>query len=131
MIKKATWNLLHAYIDANSQILIDEYPGDILQAKSKLKYQCASIIFVEQIRYNRLFQQVIHKVRESAINYIKIFKCTKAFLISVINSYSGDHLMHTFLYNFHQGGNYSTLIAMHQAELSRKEFLLIKIIIYI
>ena len=25
--KKATWNLLHAYIDAYSQILIDEYTG--------------------------------------------------------------------------------------------------------
>ena len=26
--KKATWNLFHAYIDAHSQIWIDEYPGD-------------------------------------------------------------------------------------------------------
>ena len=26
--KKATWNLLHAYIDAYSQILIYEYTGD-------------------------------------------------------------------------------------------------------
>ena len=24
--KKATWYLLHAYIDAHSQILVDEYP---------------------------------------------------------------------------------------------------------
>ena len=26
--KKATWNLLHAYIYSHGQILIDEYPGD-------------------------------------------------------------------------------------------------------
>ena len=30
--EKATWNLLHSYIDANSQRLIDEYPGDGVQA---------------------------------------------------------------------------------------------------
>ena len=30
--KKDTWNLLHAYLDAHSQILIDEYPGDGVQA---------------------------------------------------------------------------------------------------
>ena len=26
--KTSTWNLLYAYIDAHSQILIDEYPVD-------------------------------------------------------------------------------------------------------
>ena len=35
--KNVTWNLLHAYIDAHSQILIDEYPGDVVQATSRLK----------------------------------------------------------------------------------------------
>ena len=34
--KKATWNLLHSYIDANSQISIDEKPEYILQAISIL-----------------------------------------------------------------------------------------------
>ena len=30
--KNATWNLSHAYIDAYSQMLIYEYPGDGVQA---------------------------------------------------------------------------------------------------
>ena len=29
--------------------------------------------------------------------------------------------MHTFLYNFHQGGKYSALIPSHQAELRKEE----------
>ena len=29
--------------------------------------------------------------------------------------------MHTFLYNFHQGGKYSAQISSHQAELRREE----------
>ena len=29
--------------------------------------------------------------------------------------------MHTFLYNFHQGGKYSAQIASHQVELRREE----------
>ena len=35
--KEATWNLLHAYIDAHSQLLIDVYPGDGVQAISRLQ----------------------------------------------------------------------------------------------
>ena len=34
--KNATWDLLHAYIDAHSQILIDEYPVNVVQAVSIL-----------------------------------------------------------------------------------------------
>ena len=30
--KNPTWKLLHAYIDSNSKILIDECPGDRVQA---------------------------------------------------------------------------------------------------
>ena len=30
--KKATWNILHAYIDAHSQKIIDKYPGDGVHA---------------------------------------------------------------------------------------------------
>ena len=29
--KKSTWILLHVYIDAHSQILTYEYPGDVVQ----------------------------------------------------------------------------------------------------
>ena len=37
--KKATWNLLHTFIYAHSQILFDEYPGDVVQAISILQYK--------------------------------------------------------------------------------------------
>ena len=46
--KKATWNLLHTYIDAHSQRLIDEYTGDGVHAISRLKYQCANMTFSEK-----------------------------------------------------------------------------------
>ena len=63
--KKVTWNLLRAYIYANTQILIDEYPEDGVQAISRLKSKCANMNFSNQSRYNRLFQQVIHKGGDS------------------------------------------------------------------
>ena len=59
--RSSTWNLLHAYIDARSQILTNEYPGDGLQAISRLQSQCAKLTFSDKIRYNTLFQQVIQK----------------------------------------------------------------------
>ena len=62
--------------------------------------------FADQIRCNKLFQKVIHKVGESEINYIKRFQNTKALAISVGYIYSENQLMHTFLDNFQQGGNY-------------------------
>ena len=70
--KKAIWNLFRAYIDAHSQIAIDEYPRYGVQAISILQYQCANMTFSEKIRYNRLFHNVLHKGGESAINYIYI-----------------------------------------------------------
>ena len=75
---KVTLNFLHAYIDENSQRLIYEYPGDGLQAITRLKYQCANVNFYENIRYNITFQQVVHKGGESEINYINIFQNAKA-----------------------------------------------------
>ena len=41
-------NLLHTYMDANSQILIDEYTGDGAKAISRLKYECANMTFSEK-----------------------------------------------------------------------------------
>ena len=35
--ENVTWNLLYAYIDAHSQILMYEYPGGGLQDTSRLK----------------------------------------------------------------------------------------------
>ena len=59
--------------------------------------------FSDQIRYNKLFQKVIHMGRESEIHYIKIFQNAKAMEISVENSYTEYQLMHNVLYNFYQG----------------------------
>ena len=77
--------------------------------------------FADKSGYERTFQQVTHKGGESAINYIKIFQNAHALSVSVENIYSEDQLMHTFLDNFHQGGNYSAQIASHQAELRRED----------
>ena len=52
--------------------------------------------FDDQIRYDRRFYQVIHKVGKSGINYIKIFHNAKALAISVENSYFEDQLIQTF-----------------------------------
>ena len=82
--------------------------------------------FFDKSRYDKTFQQVIHKGGESAISYIKIFQNAHAFSIYVGNSYSKDQLMHTFLDNFHQDGKYSTQISSHQAELRREEKLQIQ-----
>ena len=53
--ENATWNNFHAYIDAHSQRLIDEYTGYGVQDISIIKYQFAKKPFDEQIRYNILF----------------------------------------------------------------------------
>ena len=77
--------------------------------------------FAYQIRYNRLFHQVIHRGGESEINFIKIFQNYKNLEISVGNSYSEDQLMQNLLDNFQQGGKFSDHITSHQVELSREK----------
>ena len=76
--KKFTWNLLRAYIDAHSQILIDEFPGYGIQDISIVQPQCANMTCSDQSRYNRMFQQLVHKGGESEINYVKRFHNDKA-----------------------------------------------------
>ena len=97
--KNDTWNLSHAYLDAYIQRLIEDYTGDIVQAISRLKHQCANMTFADRSRYNITFQQVIHKGGYSTINYIKIFHNTKATEISVGNIYSEDQLCTFFWKN--------------------------------
>ena len=70
--------------------------------------------FADKIRYDRHFQQDTHKGEESAMNYINGFQNAQALSFSVVNSYYEDQFMHIFLYNFHQGGKYTTQIASHQ-----------------
>ena len=103
--KKATWNLFHEYIYAHSQILFDKCPGDVVPAISIFQSQCANIKFSDQSIYNRMFQQVLHKGRESEINYNKSFQNAKALEISVENSSTEDQLVHTFLDHFQKSGN--------------------------
>ena len=54
------------------------------------------------------------------MNYIKIFQNAQALSVSVVKSYTEDHLMHIFLGNFHQGGKYNAQIESHQADLRRE-----------
>ena len=60
------------------------------------------------------------------MNYIKKFHNAHALSVSAVISYSEDQMMHTFMYNFHQGVKCSAQLANHQAELRREENLLIK-----
>ena len=77
--------------------------------------------FSDISRYDSTFQQVTHKGGKFMTNYIKRFQNAHALSFSVGNSYSEDQVMHTFLDNFCQGGEYSAQIASHQAELRREE----------
>ena len=47
--KQVIWNLLHAYIYAHRQMLIDEYPGGGVEAITNLKYQCSNMTFPEKL----------------------------------------------------------------------------------
>ena len=112
--KKTTWNLFHAYIDAHSQILIDGCTGYGAQAISRLKCQCENMTFSGQSRYSRMFQQVLHKGGEPAINYIIIFHNAKSLAVSVGNIYTEDQLNQNFLDSLHKGRNYYAQIETHQ-----------------
>ena len=80
--KKATWNLLHAYIDAHSQILTDGCIGDGVQAILILQSQYTNMTFYYQSRYNGMFQQVVHKGGDSEIDYIQRHQSAKTLEIS-------------------------------------------------
>ena len=112
---------MHACIYAYSKILIDEFPGDEVQAIPRFKFQCTNITFAYQIGYNIMIQQVINKGGESSLSYIKIFQNAKALSISVGNIYTENQLMHTFLDNYQKFGKYSTQIVSHQEKLWREE----------
>ena len=55
------------------------------------------------------------------MNYIKRFQNTQDLEVSVVNTYSQEQPIHTFLDNFHQGGKYSAQRSSQQAELRREE----------
>ena len=56
--------------------------------------------FADQNIYSRIFQQVVHKGGESAINLIIIFQNSQALKFSVGNSYTKDQLTQKFLRQF-------------------------------
>ena len=114
-------NLLHANSCVHSRRLIAEFPEYGIKCMEKLQSHCANMTFADKIRYDRTFRQVKHKGGESVINYIKIFQNSQALSVSVVNSYSEDQIMHTFLDNFQQSGKYSAQLASHQAESRREE----------
>ena len=96
---------MHANIDVHSKILIAEFPKDGIKCIEKLQSHCLNMTFADKSRHDRTFQKVTHKVGEYAINYIKKFQNAHDLSVSVGNIYSEDKLMHTFMDNFHQGGN--------------------------
>ena len=124
--KSSIRNILHENIDVHSRRLIAYFPTDVIKCIEKLQSHCGNMTFADKSRYDRNFQQVTHKGGGSSMKYIKIFQYTHALSISVVNYYSEDQLMHTFLDNLCQGGKYSAQIASHQAELSREEKFQIK-----
>ena len=66
--KKSIRNILHANIDVHSRRLISDSPGYGIKCIEKLQSHCANTNFSDKSRYDRIFQQVIHKVGESAMN---------------------------------------------------------------
>ena len=112
--KQAIINLLHANIDIYIRRLIADLLKDGIKCIEKLQSHCANMNFADKSRYDRTFQQVTHKGGESDINYIKRFQIAQDLSVSVVNSYSEDQVMHTFLDNFYQSGKYSAQLASHQ-----------------
>ena len=72
--KNTIRDLLHSNIDLHRRILIAEFPADGIKCIEKLQSNCANIIVSEKSRYDRIFQQFIHKGGGYATNYIKILK---------------------------------------------------------
>ena len=65
-VKKAIMNILHANIDVQSRRLMDEFPVDVIKCIKKFQSHFANMTFADKSIYDRIFQQVTHKVGESA-----------------------------------------------------------------
>ena len=87
-------------IDVHIRRLIAEFPADRIKCIEILQLYCANMTFSDKSRYDRIFQQVTYKEGESEMNYIKIFQNAEALSVSVVNFYSEDQIMHTFMDNF-------------------------------
>ena len=118
--KMAIRNLLHENSCVHSKRLIADFPEDGIKCMEKFQSHCANMTFAYKSRYDRTSKQITYKGGESAINYIKRFQNEQALWVSAGNRYSEDQILHTFMYNFHQSGKYSSQLASHQAELRRE-----------
>ena len=63
-VQKAIRNILHANIYVHIIRLIAEFPEDGVKLISKIQSHCANMDFDEKISYDRILQQVTHKVGE-------------------------------------------------------------------
>ena len=79
--KKSIRNLLHANIDVHSRRLIADFPKYGIKCIENLQSHCANMNFADKSRYDRTFQQVTHKLGESAINCIKRFQNAQALAV--------------------------------------------------
>ena len=77
---------MHKNIDVHSRILIADFSGYGIKCIEKLLSHCANMNFSDKSRYDRIFQQVTHKVGEYAMNYIKRSQNTQALSVYVGNT---------------------------------------------
>ena len=61
-VKKAIRNILHASTVVRSRRLTAELPGYGVKLFAKLQSHCSNMTFAGKSRYDRIFQQVTHKV---------------------------------------------------------------------
>ena len=59
--KETIRNLWHTNIEVHRKIFINEFPMDGIKCNEKLQSHCANMNFSDKSRYDRTFQQVIHK----------------------------------------------------------------------
>ena len=118
---KSIGDILHSNIDVHSRRLIAKFLVDVIKCIEKLQSHCA-----KKNRYDRIFQQITHEEGKYAMKYIKRFQNTQDLSVWVGNNYSEDQLIHTFLYNFHQGrGSHPKYVKCSYSILSYQFFLTI------
>ena len=62
---------MHANINVHSRRLISEFPKYEIKCIEKLQSHCANMTFADKSRYDRIFQQVTHKLKILQKNAIR------------------------------------------------------------
>ena len=65
LVKMAIRNLFQSNIGIYSRVSIADFPGDGVKCIEKLQSHCANVTFSDKSRYDRIFQQVTHKVGDT------------------------------------------------------------------